>query len=78
MRAGRVVESGTHNQLLSAQGPYHALVAQQLACHDHDREAATSNGVDDETGDGDGDGGGEAAPGTEAEQQTPAHTPTSV
>jgi ATP-binding cassette subfamily B protein/subfamily B ATP-binding cassette protein MsbA len=37
---GRVVERGTHDELMAARGAYHGMVLRQMAAHDQDVEGA--------------------------------------
>ena len=58
MKKGRVVEQGTHDQLVDAGGAYAALVAMQQAeggpgGEDDDDEGAEDEGEEEEDGDGD-------------------------
>jgi ABC-type multidrug transport system fused ATPase/permease subunit len=42
MEEGRVIERGTHEELMAAQGEYHAMVVRQMESHGQDREAVLS------------------------------------
>ena len=42
MEEGRVIERGTHAELMAAQGAYHAMVVRQMESHGQDREPVLS------------------------------------